>query len=658
MKFSLAKPLAPLALLFILNMSGAYCSLSLTDDSDYERLQDSSVLKTLYDSARFYSRTDPVLSKNLLQRLITVSKGKDSSRLYEYFTIYANASLNNGDFNEAEYYYRKSLSLDQQRKDTLEQVRIYNNLSHLYLLSGKLDLSVENSHEGIMLLEMMRKHGTLPKTITQFGNKSSDLVQSFFYTSIGQINMKAGNYREAAGYYNKALHFTEKSKDKIYYASALNDLALAYRHLKEYDQALKYCKKAISINKEIDNEYGIGLNYQVMGDIYALKENFSDANSMLREGMEILEKSNDLTAKSMTLLSIVGLDIKLKQYDKAEKNLKLCYDLAHASGDLEVLSQYYYHQFQLDSIKGSVSNALASFIKYHELNGRINNSRMNERIYELQTTFEMQQHEQENMLLKSENEIQQMRIDKSRVIIIILCVFFSLIFMITLLMLRHQQLLTKHKIIELKLQNLNQQMNPHFIYNCLTSIQSFIFQNDVSNSLEYLSKFSRLMRKILEGSQKQYMSVQDEIEALTLYLKLESIRFKGKFNYEITIDDKIDPIQFKIPSLLLQPFVENSVWHGIQNKQGIGKIQISFNLSQKSIFCTIEDNGIGREHAGKLKHADANSHISLGASISQDRVKLLKSLYGSKLGVRYVDLKDQCNKPSGTRVELYLPILN
>jgi tetratricopeptide (TPR) repeat protein len=658
MRFSLNKLFATIAVLFILHLSAANCSLSIIDDSFSESLQDSSILKTLYDSAKFYTKTDPVLSKNLLQRLISVSKGKDSSRLYEYYTIYGNASVVNGDFNEAEYYYKKSLALDQQRKDTLEQVRIYNNLSHLYLLSGKLDLSVENSHKGIGLLENMHQHGTLPKTIVQFGNKSSDLVESFFYSNIGQIDMKAGNYKEAVGYYSKALMFTERSKDKIYYASALNDIALAYRHMKKYDEALKYCKKAIAINKEIDNEYGIGLNYQIMGDIYAMTDNFSDANSMLQEGMEILEKSNDLTAKSMTLLSIVGLDIKLKQYDKAEKNLKLCFDLAEASGDPEVLSLYYYHQFQLDSIKGLARNALSSFMKYHELNGQINNSRMNDRISEIQTTYEMQHHEQENKLLKSENEIQQMRINRSRIVIIILCGFFSLIFIITLLILRHQQLLTKHKIIELKQQNLNQQMNPHFIYNCLTSIQSFIFHNDVSNSLEYLSKFSRLMRKILENSQKQYMSVQDEIEVLTLYLKLESIRFKGKFDYEITVDDKIDPIQFKIPSLLIQPFVENSVWHGIQNKKGMGKIQISFNLSEKSIFCTIEDNGIGREYAERLKHDESNNHVSLGATITQARIKLLKSLYGNRLGIRYIDLKDYSNKPSGTRVELYLPILN
>jgi LytS/YehU family sensor histidine kinase len=154
------------------------------------------------------------------------------------------------------------------------------------------------------------------------------------------------------------------------------------------------------------------------------------------------------------------------------------------------------------------------------------------------------------------------------------------------------------------------------------------------------------------------MSVQDEIEILALYLKLESIRFKGKFDYDITVDEKIDTILFKIPSLLIQPFVENSLWHGIQNKEGKGKIQVSFNLIDKSIFCAIEDNGIGRENAEKIKDSRMNNHISLGASITQSRMKLLKSLYGNRLGIRYIDLKDNHNKPSGTRVELFLPILN
>ena len=658
MRFSASRIFFFSAILLAMSVSGTYGNSYMTDELSYAAMQDSSSLKTLYDSARFYVKTDPVLSKSLLQKLISVSLLKDTSRLYEYYTLYGNACVVNGDFYEAEHYYKKSLVLDQHRKDTLEQVRIYNNLSHLYLLSARPDLSVETLHKGIRLLEMMAQNGTLPETIQQFGKKSAYLVRSFFYSSIGQINMKAGNYREALTYYQEALECTEKSKDKIYHASALKDIASAYRKLNEYDQALFYCQKAVAINKEIDNDYGIGLNYQIMGDIYAQKENFGDANALLQEGMEIFEKSNDVSAQSATLLSIVGLDIKSGQYDMAQRNLDLCRKLVNASGDMDALGQYYYYRFQLDSLQGSMGAALASYIKYHELHMQINDVKVNQRIAEIQTGYEMEQKVQENKLLKSKNEMQQLRINKSRIIIFTLCGFFSLVLFITMLILRHQRLLTKHKIIELKQRNLNQQMNPHFVYNCLTSIQSFIFQNDTAKSLEYLSKFSKLMRKILESSQNQYMSVQDEIDVLTLYLTLESIRFRGKFDYEITVDERIDPILFKIPSLLIQPFVENSIWHGIQNKNGKGRIAVTFNLSDKSIFCTIEDNGIGRAYAEMIKLRQAASHISLGASISQARIKLLKSLYGNKLGIRYIDLKDFNNKPSGTRVELFLPILN
>ncbi len=628
------------------------------DDFKMEALQDSSKLKTLYDSARFYSRIDPVLSKNLLRKLIAISKSRDSIELNDYYTLFGNACVVNGELNEAQYYYNKSLAIDIERKDTLEQIRVYNNLNYLYLLSGRLDLSLQNAHEGVRLVEIMKQRGTMPSTIQQFGNRSSDWVEAYFYTNIGLINMKVGNYKEALTYYKRALSSVETSGDKIYYASALNDIALAYRQLKRYDEALACIQRAITINKEIDNEYGIGLNYQTLGDIYAQTENLSSAKALLDEGMAILEKSDDINAQSMTLLSMVDVEIRSKQFAKARKNLVKCFDLVKLSNDLRALKEYYYYTFKLDSIQGKNQEAMASYIQYHKLDKQIIDVMLGERIAEIQTTFEMQRKEQENKLLKSENEVQKVRINKARTILISLCGIFSLIFVITLLVVRHQRLLTEHKIIELKQKNLNQQMNPHFVYNCLTSIQSYIFQNDTPKSLEYLSKFSRLMRKILESSQNQYMSVHDEIEILTLYLKLESIRFKGKFDYDIFVDDRIDTILFKIPSLLIQPFVENSLWHGIQNKAGKGKIQVSFNLADKSIFCAIEDNGIGREDAEKIKQSRITNHISLGGSITQTRMKLLKSLYGSKLGIRYVDLKDIDNKPTGTRVELFLPILN
>lgn len=658
------KPATSRLLIFMLLIIQLKAGFGLPDFSMSEDFgidiiqQDSSVLKTLYDSARFYSRSDPVLSKNLLHKLIAVSKSQDSSNLYDYYALYGNACVLNGEFNEALYYYNKSMLLDRERQDTLEQIRIYNNLNYLYMLSGRLDLSLRFAHEGIRLIEQMKQHGTLPATIGQFGNKPALWVEAYFYSNIGQINMKAGNYSAAVTNYKRALKAIELCGDKVYLANTLNDIAIAYRQLKKYSEALNYCQRAVAINKEIDNEYGIGLNYQTLGDIYAETRNLSDATTLLNEGMEILVKSDDINAQSMTLLSIVGLQIRSRQYDFAQANLNKCFALINASSDLKALRDYHYYQFKLDSVRGRQQNALAHFIKFHAADREINDVKISQQIAEVQTAYETQRKEHENKLLKAENEVQRIRINKARSTIFSICAFFTLIFVITLLIVRHQRLLTRNKIVELKQKNLNQQMNPHFVYNCLTSIQSYIFQHDAEKSLNYLTKFSRLMRKILESSQYQYMSVQDEIEMLNLYLKLESIRFKEKFEYTITVDEKIDPLQFKIPSLLIQPFVENSLWHGIQNKAGKGKIAVSFDLSDQAIFCTIEDNGIGRAKAGELKQRLLPNHISLGSSITQERMKLLRSLYGNKLDIKYIDLKNRFNEPVGTRVEMYLPILN
>jgi tetratricopeptide (TPR) repeat protein len=642
--------------LIYLNQPVIKCTNILEDSP--EIWQDSSRIKTLFDSAKYYSRIDPVLSKNILHKLILISKNSDSSNLQDYYTVYGNASALNGDLNESLYYYKKALQLDQSIRDTLEQIRVYNNLNYLYWLTGSLDLSLQNAHEGVRLLEMMNRNKTLPPVIKQFGNKSAFWVQSYFYSNIAQINLKVGNYNEALTNFKRSLNLIEKTGDKTYQANVLNNVALTYSQLKMYDTALSYCRKAIAINKEIDNEYGIGLNYQTLGDIYSETEDIQKARSTLEEGMVMLEESDDVLAQSLTMLRIVGIKIKSKQYSAAQKELTECFKIFGLSNDLKALKECYLYQFKLDSVAGKDQEALLNYIRFHELEKKIVDVKLQQRIAEIQTVYETDKKDKENRLLKSENEVQRIRITKAKNILLIMVVFFILIFIITLLILSRQRLLTKHKIIELKQKNLNQQMNPHFVYNCLTSIQSYIFHNDSAKSLEYLSKFSKLMRKILESSQKQFLSVQDEIDMLNLYLNLESARFKNKFDYQVKMDGKIDPIQFKIPSFLIQPFVENSVWHGIQNKEGKGRIDVNFSLRDKSIFCTIQDNGIGRDRAGELKQNSLSNHLSLGTSITHARMKLLKSLYGNRLGIRYIDLKDSSFNPSGTKVEIILPIFN
>jgi len=213
------------------------------------------------------------------------------------------------------------------------------------------------------------------------------------------------------------------------------------------------------------------------------------------------------------------------------------------------------------------------------------------------------------------------------------------------------------KIAEIRQANLRQQMNPHFIFNTLNSIQYYMYQHDKLATNNYLTKFSNLMRKVLDNSQHTSIPLRDELNALNLYLELECIRFKDKFTYEIKVDDEIDTMLYKIPTMLIQPYVENSICHGLMPLEGKGSVKIDIKLDTDHLMCTIEDNGIGREAAQERKTGTDCNHNSLGTQIVNSRLDLVNELYGTSLKTKYTDLKDVNGEPAGTLVEIHIPIL-
>ena len=212
-------------------------------------------------------------------------------------------------------------------------------------------------------------------------------------------------------------------------------------------------------------------------------------------------------------------------------------------------------------------------------------------------------------------------------------------------------------ISELTQKNLRQQMNPHFIFNTLNSIQYYVFKNDKISSNNYMTKFAKLIRMTLENSRFTSIPIKEEIEALSLYLELESLRFKGKFDWEINVDEEIDTLLYKMPTMLIQPFVENSIGHGLMHKEGKGHVSVDLKLDDEVILCTIEDNGIGRDRARAIKKQKEDSHNSLGTTITESRIRLVNSLYGQNMKVIYTDLKDENGNPLGTRVQISVPVM-
>lgn len=233
----------------------------------------------------------------------------------------------------------------------------------------------------------------------------------------------------------------------------------------------------------------------------------------------------------------------------------------------------------------------------------------------------------------------------------------ALVFMVFLLILKSAKMreLEKRQLLQAEKRSLLSQMNPHFIFNSLNSIQHFIVQNDQFQANNYLTGFSGLIRRILENSNKTLIPLNEEISSLSLYLNMEKLRFENRFDYRIIKDNQMDYYETMIPPMLIQPFVENAIWHGLMPLKKKGLLTISFSCKDGFYYCRIEDNGIGRDKA-QLMNRKKEPHLSTGIQNVQERIELLKKMNKKKIILSITDLRRPDGTASGTLVELVLPI--
>jgi len=208
---------------------------------------------------------------------------------------------------------------------------------------------------------------------------------------------------------------------------------------------------------------------------------------------------------------------------------------------------------------------------------------------------------------------------------------------------------------EVKMQALRAQMNPHFLFNCLNSIKYYAISKDKHATADYLSKFSLLVRTILNNSKSEQVALNDEIEAIRLYIEIENLRLEDKFKYEIEIDPSIEMSNIQIPPMVLQPYVENAIWHGLMHKKDKGKLTIQVKDVGNKIQCIIEDNGVGRRKSSEIAKQQPQIKKSMGMQITSDRLKLIREIHDVKIEVKIVDLEDEHGHAAGTRVVVVFP---
>ena len=215
----------------------------------------------------------------------------------------------------------------------------------------------------------------------------------------------------------------------------------------------------------------------------------------------------------------------------------------------------------------------------------------------------------------------------------------------------------KQKSSELEMKVLRAQMNPHFIFNSLNSINRFILQNNKEQASEYLTKFSKLVRMILQNSQASLITLESELEALSLYLEMEALRFNYHFTYKISVQKEMDIEMVKVPPLILQPYVENAIWHGLMHKEEKGQLDIEVSEENNHLYFKVTDNGIGRQKAAELASKSATKHKSMGLKITAHRIAMMQNSGDNESAVTINDLIEQDGTAAGTEVNIKMPVL-
>ena len=315
----------------------------------------------------------------------------------------------------------------------------------------------------------------------------------------------------------------------------------------------------------------------------------------------------------------------------------------------------YYRLYQINDAKGLSDNALKYYIAYSNSEDTLYTIRHNMELIQLQTMYETERNEEQIKSLSQENSIQVLKLKQSTYFLFGLGGLVLLVILLAFVFIRQNKLRHQQQTLLLQQKLFRSQMNPHFIFNSLTSIQNYILEEDAHKASKYLSRFSKLVRNILDSSIEEYVPLEEEISTIENYLELQNIRFQNRFDYTLEVDEAINTENMYIPPMLAQPFIENSIEHGIMHKGSKGNIHIRVGLKNNYLVFEVEDDGVGREKAREILYKQNRKHKSLATAITIERISVLNKKLKRKIMLHILDLMDANNKPSGTIVQIEIP---
>ncbi len=534
----------------------------------------------------------------------------------------------------------------------------------------------------------------------------SDSLNFIYGKALAKINLglllyASGDYNSANSAYFKAIEYAESIQEKRLTAIAFNNIGENFRSLNDYKKCREYTLLAVTKNKALNAWRGVAINYELLHNCDLKEGKYTNAYQNLMEGMPYATKSNESYILSLYYLGFAKLNAVKNQKDSAnyffEKAMKIADegDNSRNMYRVDIAKVEYLKNLSSKQKKGLLRNAyeIAEATSYKE--GMMNSANLLSTLYDEEKKQDSSMHyfhiyrmaydsifsernrrsvvikeadwkikrkEIENdhlhelsKIQKKELNIKNWLLSGSVVLLLLLLIIAFFIYTNIQTEKKREQSSFKQNIAETKMQALRAQMNPHFLFNSLNSIENFIMKNEKRAASDYLNKFSTLIRMILDSSRGELVPFAKDFEAIRLYVELEQLRFNHKFHFKTSISEAIFNNDYRVPPLLIQPFVENAIIHGLSHSENeMLELKITVTMEEEWIIYEIDDNGIGRVQADKYKLNRIHSHESVGLNVTMERIAILNMQNKKTASLKITDLYNLKKEAAGTSIRLKL----
>ncbi len=550
-----------------------------------------------------------------------------------------NASIIVGNYEDAKNHFRKAKTIFESLVENEEEnktfiyglARCYSSLGVIFSQEGNYYESLDNYQKGLKLYLKI--------------NHKSGISRS--YNNIGVVYKSRSKNEKALEYFKKAFKIQEQIGEQTMPVT-LTNIGVIYFENNKLKEAYSYYTKAEKLFKTIENKRGLALLQNYWGDYYVKTKAQDKAEEYYKKALDLYQSIQNKFGASLALYNLGTLYLEQK---KLEKAMTLATQSLNYAKEIGILDQIYHSEKLISDIyfaQNQPALSLEHYKNYSIARDSLNTLESTQKFDRAEMDFEYQKKE---ALFKEKNKREHLLLVFSIIGMLLL------IGLVLVLINRYQvkrRLTLQKEVAEYEQKALHLQMNPHFVFNCLGSISSFIVQNGTDSALKYLSKFSKLMRLTLEYSKDTLIPIDKEIESLQNYLELEQLRFHDKFNFKIQSSESVE-FNMGLPPLLIQPFVENAILHGLVPKEGNGKIVVDFDVVNGQLICTIWDDGIGITKSAAMKENSMKAHKSMALEITKKRLEIMEATISKSAQIEIKELEEN-NIVVGTKVTLRLPI--